>query len=132
MSLITNTFTYCSIYLHISVTNNIFFIFYTADMEDRCTTVSTLTEKSSEWMIKVILIEKTNIFPGKDHNTFQRFVFADEQVNSTLQICRIKKVSSIEINILHPQIYLSSRFQPIDNHFLYRMNPSRELLSLEM
>nr|XP_027103185.1 replication protein A 70 kDa DNA-binding subunit B-like [Coffea arabica] len=53
-------------------------------MEDRCTTVSTLTDKSSEWMIKVILIEKTNIFPGKDHNTFQHFMFADEQ-NESIQ-----------------------------------------------
>ena len=80
--------------------NNIFFIFHVTDMEDKCTTISNLTDKSNDWIIKVILIEKTNIFRGKDQNTFQRFMFADEQVNSILQIPSIKNISAIELNIV--------------------------------
>nr|XP_027090420.1 uncharacterized protein LOC113711453 [Coffea arabica] len=53
-------------------------------MDNRCTGVNTLTDKSSEWMIKVILIKKTNIFTGKDQTAFQHFMFADEQ-NESIQ-----------------------------------------------
>ncbi|XP_071920797.1 uncharacterized protein [Coffea arabica] len=51
-------------------------------MDDKCTPLNSLTNKSSKWIIKVILIEKTNIFTGKDNSMFQRFMFADEQIKN--------------------------------------------------
>ena len=50
-------------------------------MDDRCTAISDLTEKSQDWMIKIIVIEKSNIFPAKDQGSlFQRFMFTNEKV----------------------------------------------------
>ncbi|XP_027102581.2 replication protein A 70 kDa DNA-binding subunit B-like isoform X3 [Coffea arabica] len=54
-------------------------------MDNRCTPISDLTEKSHDWMIKIIVMEKSNIFPAKDQGSlFQRFMFANEK-NETIQ-----------------------------------------------
>ena len=59
------------------------YVRYYVVMTNRYIPVSTLTHETKDWMIKVIVTEKSPIYPGKDQTSwFIRLMFSDEQVRN--------------------------------------------------